>query len=196
LEQNLPIQSPMNAKHLLVEWQTLSEGVQAIINDHLAAWNGEKDEHRVAAARVEGFLITLSGLASAWATLAADLPVTEFTAHESRDTVPQSHYYRPLAVALESLGGRAKTQDAIAKVGELMAAKLQDADRDLVETGSVRWMVNTRFARQELRERGLLNATQPGIWELSEAGLRWARSNVEAIPAHVPVDIPGQLSLF
>jgi hypothetical protein len=97
---------------------------------------------------------------------------------------------------LKNLGGRAKVRDAIAKVGELMAAKLQDADRDLVPTGAVRWMVNTRFARQELRERGLLNVTPPGIWELSEAGTRWATSNIETIPAHVPVDYPGQLPLL
>ncbi len=186
----------MNANQLLAEWQTLGEGVQSIINDHLDAEHGSKDEHKIAAARVEGFLITLRGLASAWAALAADLPVTEVTSRESMGTVPQSHYYRPLAVALKNLGGRAKVRDAIAKVGELMAAKLQEADRDLVPTGAVRWMVNTRFARQELRERGLLNATPPGIWELSEAGTRWATSNMETIPAHVPVDNPGQLPLF
>jgi hypothetical protein len=186
----------MITNQLLAEWQTLSEGVQSVIDDQLAAAHDNRDECRLAAARVEGFLVTLRGLASAWAELTTDLPATDTTNRVPGNTVPQSHYYRPLALALENLGGRARASDAIAKVGELMEGKLQDVDRELLQSGAVRWIINTRFARQELRVRGLLNATQPGIWELSDAGLRWARSDVETIPAPVPKDIPDQLTLF
>ena len=184
----------MDIKLLAPEWQALSEGLQAIIDQHRHAETGSKSDHIAAADRVEGFLTSLRGVAASWAQLAKGLPQEDTTTVEAAGHLSQWRFYKPLAQALFHFGGRAKTRDAIAKVGEILAAQLQAGDNELLQSGQVRWMANVRFARQELRERNLMTPTDPGLWELSAAGHRWAESDAEAIPAPVPPDIPGQAS--
>ena len=186
----------MNTNQLSAEWQALGEGIQAIINEHRSSKLGDEAAHAVAVARVEGFLTSLRGIAAAWSEMAKSLPATEAPATNTGHFLSQSQFYKPLAVALHSFGRPATTQEAIAKVGELLGPKFQDADRELVNTGGVRWVVNTWFARQTLKVHGLLNSTEAGIWQLNEAGMRWAESDSETLPAPVPPEIPGQMSLF
>lgn len=181
-----------NSKLLAPEWQALTEGLQAVMEQYRQS-EGENSPDRLAAAnRVEGFLAALRGLAASWADLTKGLPADSTISEDAPGRLPQWRFYKPLARALLSLGGRAKTKDAILEVARILEGQLQDGDREMLQTGQVRWMVNVRFARQELKERNLLNATVPGIWELSKAGKRWAESDVETIPAPVPPEIPGQ----
>jgi hypothetical protein len=186
----------MNTNQLSAEWQALGEGIQAVINQHRNADFGDKTAHADVVSRIEGFQASLRGISAAWSEMASSFPLTEAPATEMGHFLSQSQFYKPLAVALSSYGGRASTQQAIAKVGEILAHKFQDADRDFLNTGGVRWVVNTRFARQVLKEHGLLNLTEAGIWELSEAGMRWAKSNSDDLPAPIPLPDPRQAELF
>lgn len=77
-----------------------------------------------------------------------------------------------------------------------MENQLQEADRALLASGEIRWIVNTRFARNSLRELGLLYEKKPGIWEFTEAGHRFAESNPTHLPNPVPPEDPRQLRLF
>ena len=186
----------MNTNQLSAEWQALGEGIQAVINEHRSAKLGDQAAHAVAVAHVEGFLTSLRGVAAAWSEMAKSLPATQATATVTGLFLSQSQFYKPLAVALHSFDGRATTQQAIAKVGELLGPKFQDGDRELLNTGGMRWVVNTRFARQSLKEHGLLNLTDAGIWELSDAGMRWAKSSSDELPAPIPLPDPRQTELF
>lgn len=186
----------MNPNQLSAEWQALGEGIQAVINQHRESHFGDKTAHAHAVARIEGFLESLRAVSAAWGKIASSLPATEAPAPETGRFLSQSQFYKPLAVALSSFGGRARTQQAIAKVGELLNAKLQESDRELLASGVIRWVVNTRFARQALKNHGLLNPTEDGIWELSEAGMRWASGNSEELPAPIPLPDPRQADLF
>jgi|GEM_PF-1287672 len=185
----------MNNSNLLApEWQALTEGLQTIMEQYRQPQEEGHAERLAAASRLEGFLASLRGLAASWTELAKCLPAESLSNDDAPGRLPQWRFYKPLAQALLSLGGRARTRDAITEVGKILAAQLQDGDREMLQTGQVRWVVNVRFARQELKERNLLNPTEPGIWELSEAGKRWAANDVAAIPAPVPPEIPGQIS--
>ena len=89
-------------------------------------------------------------------------------------------------------GGSARTRDAISGVGKTLKNKLSKADlAPLPSTGQTRWIVNVRFARLQLKNLGLILADKtPGIWELTEAGKRWA-ANDKPIPANpIPQDKP------
>lgn len=191
----------MNQDLLHSEWQMLGEQIQMIIQRHRAPDIGESTEHIKASAQLEGFLEALRGMSSAWEELVAKLPVIKGTIEEqdpeySPSAIPQSHYWKPLVDSLKAFGGSAPAKDAIAKVGELMADRLQAVDRELLRTGQVRWVVNTRFARNLLRVLGLLRDDKPGIWEFTEAGQRFADSNSDHLPNPVPRDDSRQLRLF
>lgn len=191
----------MNQDLLHSEWQMLGEQIQMIIQRHRAPELESSPEHLKASAQLEGFLEALRGMSAAWEELVAKLPETGVTSEEedpeySPSAIPQSHYWKPLVEALKALGSSAAAKDAIAKVGEIMADRLQDVDRELLRTGQVRWIVNTRFARNLLRVLGLLRDDKPGIWEFTEAGRRFADSNAEHLPNPIPRDDTRQLRLF
>jgi hypothetical protein len=190
----------MNGNHILPEWQSLGEEIHGLIEKHRSMAAEGKIEHAEAVARIEGFLEALRGLAQAWDTLEKQLPATEPDADEVAAGVAgalsQVQFCKPLSQALLSLGGSAKPAVAIKKVGELLADRLQDVDRALLRTGRVRWDVNTRFARWLLIQRGLLSGGKHGVWELTDAGRRYAESDLEHLPNSGPVENPDQLSLF
>lgn len=191
----------LNTDLLHDEWQALGEQIQMVIQRHRTPELEASPDHLKASAQLEGFLEALRGMSSAWEDLVTKLPVTRTTSEEedpeySPSAIPQSQYWKPLVEALKSLGGSATAKDAIAKVGKLMADRLQDVDRELLRTGQVRWIVNTRFARNLLRVHGLLRDDKPGTWEFTEAGQRFADSNPEHLPNPIPRDDARQLRLF
>jgi hypothetical protein len=191
----------LNTDLLHDEWQALGEQIQMIIQRHRSPELETSPDHLKASAQIEGFLEALRGMSAAWEDLVAKLPATGATDEEqdpeySPSAIPQSQYWKPLVEALKVLGGSAPAKDAIAKVAELMADRLQDVDRELLRTGQIRWIVNTRFARNLLRVLGLIRDDKPGIWEFTEAGRRFADSNAEHLPNPVPRDDSRQLRLF
>ena len=190
----------MNENHILSEWQSLGEEIHGLIEKHRTMAASGKSEHSEAVARIEGFLEALRGLAQAWEALEKQLPATEPDEDEAEASaagaLSQVQFCKPLAEALLSLGGSAKPAVAIERVGVRLTGRLKDVDRAILRTGRVRWDVNTRFARWMLIQRGLMSGGKHGIWELTDAGRRYAQSDLEHLPNPVPVDNPDQLSLF
>jgi hypothetical protein len=81
-------------------------------------------------------------------------------------------YFIPILRALtEQDDGRLAASEVIDRVGELIDDQLKPADREMLETGTVRWKARTQFARMHMKEQGLLKPDSPrGIWEISDAG--------------------------
>jgi hypothetical protein len=148
-------------------------------------------------ARLDTLYASLRGIGNAWTAIRDLFPAEQTDAADQPDALgalPQSAYYKPLARALLALGGQAATDTAIAKVGRLLENQFNGADKEpLPKTGQIRWMVNVRFARLQLKNIGLIRAdTQAGLWELTEAGKRWADSDMKRLPNPVPQSDPNQ----
>lgn len=190
----------MKENHILSEWQSLGEEIHRLIEQHRTMAAEGKPEHVEAVVRIEGFLEALRGVSQAWEAIEKQLPATqpdeEEIAASAAGALSQIQFCKPLAQALLSLGSRAKPTVAIDRVGELMVGRLGDADRALLKSGRVRWMVNTRFARWMLIQRGLLCGGKYGVWELTKDGKVFAESDLEYPPNPVPIKDPDQMRLF
>ncbi len=80
-----------------------------------------------------------------------------------------------VAECLIDLDGAALARNAIAAVGARLACKFTAVDLEPLPSGTVRWVNRTQFARQRLKEYGLIRKnSRYGLWELTEAGNRWA----------------------
>lgn len=97
---------------------------------------------------------------------------------------PQPVYERYLLWALlRQPDGRAHKRDATHEVVKRM---MQDgligaADQELVATGETKAENTITWARNALKERGLISRTSPrGIWELTPVGMEAARKVVPA----------------
>jgi hypothetical protein len=187
----------MNKNQFAAGWQALGEEIQQLSETYRSKGQSQSlPGHDAAASKIEGYLTGFRAMADAWATLSAQLPPLDEDVEDSPSgTTPQRAFYRPLADALLSLGGSARTKDAIASVGKAMESVLKPADHDPVQSGQIRWMVNVRFARQKLREHGLITGAEIGRWTLSPAGIRWAESPVVDLPDPVAPENPDQTTL-
>jgi hypothetical protein len=59
----------------------------------------------------------------------------------------------------------------VTAVGEIVADRLTDLDREELPNGSERWQSRVQFTRLRLKDRGLIKSGSPrGLWELSKAG--------------------------
>jgi len=89
--------------------------------------------------------------------------------------LPEREYELPLLEELAKRGGRAPAREIIEAVGERLADRLTERDRDRLNSGDVRWENRVQFTRLNLRKRGLLRPdSQRGIWELSGDGWKVA----------------------
>lgn len=88
-------------------------------------------------------------------------------------------YYIPLLETLIEMGGSGKAKDVVDKIGEKMKHKLTDSDRERLKTRAVlRWRNTAEWARNTLKEKGLLKGDSPrGIWEISEKGRKYYEKN-------------------
>jgi hypothetical protein len=129
------------------------------------------------AARLDTLHAALRGLGNAWASVRDQFPSEPADAPDQSDVpgaLPESAYWRPLAECLLALGGAALAPNAIAAVGVNLKTKLKPVDREPLPTGTVRWVNRTQFARQRLKEYGLIRKnSRHGLWELTKAGNRW-----------------------
>ncbi len=83
----------------------------------------------------------------------------------------ESAYWMPILRALDEKGGRAAASEVIERVGELIDDQLLAADREMLETGAVRWQTRTQFARLRMKEESLIAPDSPrGIWEITDKG--------------------------
>jgi len=86
---------------------------------------------------------------------------------------PEEAFYRPILQCLVEMGGRARAQDVLNRLGELMEGKFTEYDLQPVSSRSreIRWQNTARWARHTLVSRGLLRKDSPyGVWEITEEG--------------------------
>lgn len=85
--------------------------------------------------------------------------------------LPEEVYELPILEALVEQGGRAPTSEVVDRVGEKLNGQLTDADRDLLQSGDIRWRNRVQFVRLALIKKGdMLDNSPRGIWELSDQG--------------------------
>ena len=97
---------------------------------------------------------------------------------------PQGVYCIPILHALVALGGEATLEAVLEHVQATLAGQLNAYDLDTLADGkTVRWINTAHWARNALREEGLIRDDTPrGVWGISEAGRKWldAQKNLDA----------------
>ena len=94
------------------------------------------------------------------------------------ERIPENAYYHPILETLVELGGSGRAGDVLGIVGAKMKPFLADVDYQMYPSGAVVWQKTANFARNTLRERGLLTAGSPhGIWEISQRGRETLQSS-------------------
>src|SRR5713226_268406 len=84
------------------------------------------------------------------------------------EKTPIEQFYAPLVRALKDAGGKLPANEAIERVGQLMAEHLNDVDRSRLPSGEIRWRNTVRWASQHLQKEGKLDKKNPwGIWKLA-----------------------------
>jgi hypothetical protein len=178
-------------------WDNLLEAVSEALQD------ADKSEPLPVElrARLDTLHASLRGLGNAWSSIRDLLPAEPVEAPETNDApgaLPESAYWRPLAECLLSLGGSSLARHGIAAVGDRLSDKLTAVDREPLPSGVVRWVNRTQFARERLKELGLIrNPSRYGLWDLTEAGKRWASDPTSpSLPTRpIPQDNPQQTEL-
>jgi hypothetical protein len=79
----------------------------------------------------------------------------------------KQRYAQWIIASLKSLGGRARSREAIGKIEKLFGNEFSKQERELLKSGKPRWVKNINSARVEMVKQGVLNKTRYGIWELS-----------------------------
>lgn len=95
-------------------------------------------------------------------------------AAKQEQMTPKRDYYPYIIRALGQTGGKGRTRDIVARVGQLMteAGKLTKLDQETIPSGSdIRWQNMIRWAHSDLVEREWLKeGSKRGVWELSREG--------------------------
>lgn len=77
----------------------------------------------------------------------------------------------PILRVLAERDGSAPAREVINAVGQLVADRLTELDREELPNGGQRWENRVQFTRLRLKERGLIKTGSPrGLWELADAG--------------------------
>jgi restriction system protein len=94
---------------------------------------------------------------------------------------PQSAYRVPILRALVTLGGEAAMDAVLEQVESLMADQLNDYDRSTLSDGkTIRWVNTAQWARNALREEGLIRDDTPrGVWGISGKGEAWLKAQTK-----------------
>lgn len=84
----------------------------------------------------------------------------------SRYPTPLASFRQPIVDVLKKLGGRGRTKDVLSRVESQV--NLNQADLKRRSNGQLVWHNNARWARQKLKEDGVLKSnSQRGWWELA-----------------------------
>jgi hypothetical protein len=109
------------------------------------------------------------------------LPVHPVSAamQENRRFTPVHDYWRPTLESLVDLGGSARSDEVIDRVGKKMEKTLTREDREMLGSGvAFRWQNRVAWQRENMKRLGLLKADSPrGIWEITEKGRVWLAKN-------------------
>lgn len=92
--------------------------------------------------------------------------------------LPRQSYCLPILKVLEKCGGSIATGGILAQVYQLMGDELRLIDKSRRSDGQFYWENRTHDMRRELVNKGLMKADSPrGIWEISERGREFLRTN-------------------
>ncbi|MCF7837430.1 MAG: winged helix-turn-helix domain-containing protein [Candidatus Marinimicrobia bacterium] len=140
------------------------------------------DEARTQAEKVTAFRDKVATLRKEWDAISGtETEEDEETRAERRNLgrlrkglrTPEAAYYQPILKALIELGGSAKMQAVLDKVHKAMRPILKDVDHEPLasDPDMPRWRNSAQWARNTMRQDGLLKADSPhGTWEISDAG--------------------------
>src|SRR5687767_14264230 len=76
----------------------------------------------------------------------------------------------PLLKVLVELGGQAVPADVYGRVAKFFHQITEDDLRARMESGNVQWWNHVQWARQKLVERGEIDRSVPGLWQITDAG--------------------------
>lgn len=140
------------------------------------------------AAQVTGFRDKADALRREWENLFAREEDEEGTeSHAARRNLGrlrrglrtrEEAYYRPILEALQSMGGSAQMSQVLDRVLQSMRGTLKDVDYEPLasEPDMPRWKNAAQWARNSMVKEGLLRNDSPrGVWQISEAGVRFLR---------------------
>jgi Mrr restriction endonuclease-like protein len=108
--------------------------------------------------------------------------------------LPERDYWVPiLEILAGGEGGAVPAGDVIDILGEDIADRLKPADKQRLDTGETRWKNRARFARLRMKELGLLDSSERGIWKITDAGRQFLESHEESggeVPGGAADDAP------
>jgi hypothetical protein len=91
--------------------------------------------------------------------------------------LPESEYETPMLRYLDENGGRAPSREVVDAIGEALADRLTEADKQPLNSGEIRWKSRAAFVRLRLIEKGDLAGDAPrGTWEITDQGRARLRS--------------------
>jgi len=84
-------------------------------------------------------------------------------------------YWPAILESLIELGGAARSEKVIDRVGQKLEHILTASDREILRSGiDIRWRNRTAWQRYHMVRQGLLKSNSPrGVWEITEEGRRW-----------------------
>jgi len=140
------------------------------------------NEARNQAEKITAFRDKIAALRKEWETIGGTaVEGDEETRAERRNLgrlrkgqrTPEAAYYQPILRALVDLGGSAKMQAVLEKVHVAMKPILKAVDHQPLasEPDMPRWRNSAQWARNSMRQEGLLKDDSPhGTWEITDAG--------------------------
>jgi hypothetical protein len=97
---------------------------------------------------------------------------------ERGSLLPEAEYEVPLLSALVERGGSAPASHVIEDVGDSLGDRLSEVDRQVLNSGLVRWKNRVQFVRLKLIQSGDMAAQSPrGVWEITETGRARVENN-------------------
>lgn len=184
-------------------FEFLLESVEAALQESLARSNaatqrGDFDAVEVELERQRNLVSTrnqLQGLRELWPRLVGEQRPVQRPRQGRRRAAkrqplprgvktPQEAFVVPILTVLEETGGSAPMSTVVERLGAMMSSRLNEHDRSSLKSGTIRWHNTAQWARQEMKERGLLADDSPrGVWEITERGREYLREHRDELPS-------------
>ena len=181
-------------------FRTLLAGVEAALEESLARHRaatrqGDFDTMEVELERQKNLVSArqqLEGLQELWPRLVGEHQSARRSKRTRRPAsrgeklprgakTPQNAFVLPILHTLEGLGGSGTVAEVLDLVGKLMVGTLNEFDLSPLKSGQARWRNTARWARQKMKEEGLLAGDSPhGIWEITARGRAYLREHAGA----------------
>ncbi len=98
------------------------------------------------------------------------------------EITPKAFFRLHILLTLYELGGKAPALEVHKKLEKKLNDLLTQKDKELLPSGTVRWIKNVDWCRLILVHEGLMKRDSPrGIWELSEKGYKYIKKYLEEI---------------